>query len=245
MNPHDICAYFDAPPLGPDDDRLFAALEALERVLPGVRLERTVTDKLKTIVVTDRRAFLADAMRRDDYPALSMGDGPTFVWFYAKESFPDLSACGQPVLEVQFDLPPMYTDRAAAAMVAVGDACGAMHGYAVRSDAWDVMGDQKYIPGRTISPPLGLPYVKLPDKLPSPYSPMYIGWLNYWSPEAAARFNFPDGPGFDELRARAKKTPAGAWRVQLTDEPLDMGNPAHVDVLRRAYAVTRIGSGEV
>ena len=70
-------------------------------------------------------------------------------------------------------------------------------------------------------------------------------WLSDWSPKTAARFHFPDGPGFNELRARAKKLPAGTWLVQLTDEPIDMGNPAHVDVLRRAHAVTRIGSGEM
>lgn len=239
MNPDKICAYLDAMPLGTDDDRVLAALEALERVLPGVRLDRTMPKPFKEVIVTDRRKFVADTLQQDEIAVLYAGTGPTAVNTFTNQSYPVVSACGQPLLEFQFTLAPMYTDRAAAALVAAGDACAALHGYAVPSDAWEVMGEQKY------APPLGLPLIKFPKELPSPYSPMFIGWLNYWSPEAAARFHFPDGPGFDELRARAKKTPAGAWLVQLTDEPLDMANPAHVDVLRRAYAVTRIGSGEV
>jgi hypothetical protein len=34
---------------------------------------------------------------------------------------------------------------------------------------------------------------------------------------------------------RARRTATGGWVVQLTDAPLDLDNPAHLDALKRAY----------
>jgi hypothetical protein len=38
-----------------------------------------------------------------------------------------------------------------------------------------------------------------------------------------------------ELLTRARRAPSGGWVVQLTDAPLDLDNPAHLDALKRAY----------
>jgi hypothetical protein len=35
--------------------------------------------------------------------------------------------------------------------------------------------------------------------------------------------------------SRARRTATGGWVVQLTDAPLDLDNPAHLDALKRAY----------
>jgi hypothetical protein len=37
------------------------------------------------------------------------------------------------------------------------------------------------------------------------------------------------------LLSRARRTATGGWVVQLTDAPLDLDNPAHLNVLLRAY----------
>ena len=34
---------------------------------------------------------------------------------------------------------------------------------------------------------------------------------------------------------RARRTATGGWVVQLTDAPLDLDNPAHLDTLNRSY----------
>jgi len=84
-------------------------------------------------------------------------------------------------------------------------------------------------------PPRGLPALKLPEKIRSPEIPHRLGWLNYWSAAAAKAIGFPDPARDAELLSRARRTESGGWVVQLTDAPLDLDNPAHLDALKRAY----------
>ncbi|KFE67101.1 hypothetical protein DB31_8454 [Hyalangium minutum] len=84
-------------------------------------------------------------------------------------------------------------------------------------------------------PPRGLPALKLPDKIRSPEIPHRLGWLNYWSAASARTIGFPDPACDADLLTRARRTASGGWVVQLTDAPLDLDNPAHLDALKRAY----------
>ena len=84
-------------------------------------------------------------------------------------------------------------------------------------------------------PPRGLPVLNLPKHLRSPEIPHYLGWLNYWSAATAQAIGFPDPARDAELLTRARHTPSGGWVVQLTDAPLDLDNPVHLDALKRAY----------
>jgi hypothetical protein len=77
--------------------------------------------------------------------------------------------------------------------------------------------------------------LNLPEKLTAPEIPWFLGWLNYWSPAAAEAIGFPDPSRDAELLSRARRTATGGWVVRLTDEPLDLDNPAHLDALKRAY----------
>ncbi|ATB27222.1 hypothetical protein MEBOL_000660 [Melittangium boletus DSM 14713] len=69
----------------------------------------------------------------------------------------------------------------------------------------------------------------------SPEIPHRLGWLNYWSDAAARAIGFPDPARDAELLSRARRTATGGWVVRLTDEPLDLDNPAHLHALKRAY----------
>jgi hypothetical protein len=80
-----------------------------------------------------------------------------------------------------------------------------------------------------------LPGLKLFEHIRSPEIPYYLGWLNYWSPAAAEAIGFPDPTRDAELLSRSRRTATGGWVVQLTDAPLDLDNPAHLDALKRAY----------
>jgi hypothetical protein len=54
--------------------------------------------------------------------------------------------------------------------------------------------------------------------------------------DAAARaIGFPDAARDAELLSRVRRTASGGWVVQLTDAPIDLDNPAHLDALKRAY----------
>jgi len=77
--------------------------------------------------------------------------------------------------------------------------------------------------------------LNLPEKLSAPETPWFLGWLNYWSAATAKTIGFPDPARDAELLTRARRTASGGWIVQLTDAPLDYDNPAHLDVLKRAY----------
>ncbi|AEI66637.1 hypothetical protein LILAB_23710 [Corallococcus macrosporus] len=85
------------------------------------------------------------------------------------------------------------------------------------------------------SPPRGLPALKLFAHIRSPEIPYYLGWLNYWSATAAQAIGFPDLARDEDLLSRARRTTSGGWVVKLTDAPLDLDNPAHLDALLRAY----------
>ncbi|SDD41488.1 hypothetical protein SAMN04488504_101793 [Myxococcus virescens] len=77
--------------------------------------------------------------------------------------------------------------------------------------------------------------LNLPEKLPTPEIPSFLGWLNYWSTAAARAIGFPDPARDAELLTRARCTASGGWVVRLTDAPLDYNNPAHLEALKRAY----------
>ena len=75
----------------------------------------------------------------------------------------------------------------------------------------------------------------LPWNIRSPKVPRYLGWINYWSVAAAEAIGFPDPSRDAELLARARRTASGGWVVRLSEAPLDLDNPAHLETLRRVY----------
>ncbi|MFY2561964.1 DUF5953 family protein [Corallococcus terminator] len=84
-------------------------------------------------------------------------------------------------------------------------------------------------------PPRGLPALSLPKHIHSPEIPHYLGWLNYWSAATAQAIGFPDPARDAALLSRARRTATGGWVVRLTETPLDLDNPLHLEALLRAY----------
>ena len=73
------------------------------------------------------------------------------------------------------------------------------------------------------------------ERIRLPEIPHRLGWLNYWSAAAARAIGFPDPARDADLLSRSRRTATGGWVVRLTDVPLDLDNPAHLDALKRAY----------
>jgi hypothetical protein len=125
---------------------------------------------------------------------------------------------------------------AAAVLEGMAEGARAFWGEATPDDA---AGDIAYQTAPTLqgppSPRRGLPALKLFEHIRSPEIPYFLGWLNYWSPAAAEAIGFPDPARDAELLSRSRRTTSGGWVVQLTDAPLDLDNPAHLDALKRAY----------
>jgi hypothetical protein len=144
----------------------------------------------------------------------------------------------QPQLKVSASLPVDKAVIAAAGDVLVGVAEGAcaLWGHltpdSVMLDIADQTGPKMHGPEK---PPRGLPAIKLPEKIPAPEIPQYLGWLNYWSAAAARAIGFPEPSRDADLLSRSKRTATGGWVFRLTDAPLDLDNPAHLDALKHAY----------
>ena len=158
----------------------------------------------------------------DDYPVMVIG------W-----------SGGGPLLNIRAHIPPDAAGVAAAlgVMEAIGEESRAFWGQAAPSKTAGEIIDQ-IDPGPGASdrppPPRGLPAIKLPQHMASPKVPHRLGLLNYWSNAAARLIGFPDPARDGELLARARRT-AGGWVVPITDAPLDLDNPAHLDALLRVY----------
>jgi hypothetical protein len=227
-----------APALVGNDRRALAVVHGMEKALPGLRLEWRLSKGGRPIALPQRDAWLAENTVDGGFPIVCNGDASYPVTVNGGERPGLLSPGGQAQFEVYGELPLDKPVIAAAAAVLEGVAEGAraLWGRATPDDA---AGDIAYQTAPTLqgppSPRRGLPALKLFEHIRSPEIPYYLGWLNYWSAAAARAIGFPDPARDAELLSRSRRTATGGWVVQLTDAPLDLDNPAHLDALKRAY----------
>lgn len=228
-----------APALVDGDGRPLAVVQGMERALPGLRLEWTISDEGHLIPLPQRDSW-ATGGRPDGrgFPLVCNGDEGFRVTISGQESPARLSPGGRALFEVHAHLPLDEVHIAAAADVleSVAEGAHAFWGHATPAGAALQIARQTSDPVRKPQvPPLGLPALKLPEDIRSPEVPHRLGWLSYWSVAAARALGFPDSSRDTDLLSRARRTASGGWVVRLTDVPLDLDNPAHLDALLRAY----------
>ncbi|MBZ4408752.1 DUF5953 family protein [Myxococcus faecalis] len=228
-----------ASALSENDGRPLAAVHGLERAFPGLSMTWQVSNKGQLIAIPKRDAWLAEAAARGEFPLVCNGDERYPVTVVGRQQLASESPGGQPQLQVHAKLPQDTVALAAAADVLeqVAEGIRALWGLVAPGAIMEVIADQtgpkRYGPSK---PPLGLPALKMPWDIHSPETPRHLGWLNYWSSAAAQAIGFPDPARDAELLSRARRTATGGWVVQLTEAPLDLDDPAHLDALQRAYA---------
>ncbi|WNG17512.1 DUF5953 family protein [Cystobacter fuscus] len=234
----DITVSVYAPALVGDDGRPLAIVHGVERAFPGLRLRWTTSEKDDLIAAPHRDAWVASDRTDGGFPFLCNDDDAHPVTIFGLENPNGLSAEGPPHFEVHASLPAHAAGLAAAAdvLAAVGEGARAYWGHATPSNATVEISRQTTDPVRKPGvPPRGLPALWFPDYIPAPEIPHNLGWLNYWSEAAARAIGFPDPARDADLLSRSRRTATGGWVVQLTDTPLDLDNPAHLDALKRAY----------
>jgi hypothetical protein len=227
-----------APALVGGDRRPVAVVHGMERVFPGLRLAWTVAEDGRPIALPQRDAWLADETKDGGFSLVCNGNEDSPVMIYGLELPANSSPGGQAQFEVHAQMPPNAAGITVAADVleAVAESARALWGHATPSSAGvDIALQTKNWAANPRPPPRGLPALKLPEKIRSPEIPHRLGWLNYWSAAAAQAIGFPVPACDAELLSRARRTASGGWIVQLTDTPLDLNNPAHLDALLRAY----------
>ena len=227
-----------APALVGNDHRTLAIVRGMEKALPGLRLEWRLSKGGRPIVLPQRDAWLAENTVDGGFPIVCNGDASYPVTVNGGERPGLLSPGGQAQFEVYAELPldkPVIA-AAAAVLESMAEGARALWGEATPDDA---ALDIAYQTAPTLqgppSPRRGLPALKLLEHIRSPEIPYFLGWLNYWSAAAARAIGFPDPARDAELMSRSRRTATGGWVVQLTDAPLDLDNPAHLDALKRAY----------
>ncbi|MBM7117293.1 DUF5953 family protein [Archangium primigenium] len=220
------------------DGRPMAVVHGMERTFPGLRLEWTTSKEGQRTLLTERDAWLAQKKWVGEFPLLHNGDLNAYVsvagWQKPAHSAPG----GQAWFEVHAVLPFAAEGIAAAPEVleAVAESARAFWGLTTPFKASvDIARQTKNRPDDLRPPPRGLPVLKSPSAMPSPEIPHRLGWLNYWSAAAARALGFPDPTRDEDLLARSRRTVSGGWIVRLTEAPLDLDNPAHLDALKRAY----------
>ena len=232
----DIIVY--APALVDKDGRALAVVHGMERALPGLRLEWKVSENGRLIALPQRDAWLTEGTKDGRFPLVCNGDESHPVTIYGLQIPARQAPGGQALLDVHAELPLDEAVIAVAANVleGVAESARAFWGHATPSGAGVEIARQTSDPARKPGvPPRGLPALKLPEKIRSSEIPHRLGWLNYWSAAAAQAIGFPDPARDAELLSRARRTATGGWVVQLTDAPLDLDNPAHLDALLRAH----------
>ncbi|MBN8229953.1 hypothetical protein JYK02_20785 [Corallococcus macrosporus] len=228
-----------APDLDGDSRRMRAVIHALEHALPGLHLDWTRSEAEGIQPLSQRDAWLDEAAEDGELPALCNGDEDHLVTLSGWERAGHLSPGNEPLFELHLELP---LDTRGIAMA--GRLLEAM---AESSRAWW----GRVLTSRTVvelsrqvrrhwqdapEPPRGLPVLEPLEMTPTPVVPHHLGWVNYWSAATVQRLGFPDPSRDAELLTRSRQTAFGGWLVRLTDAPLDLDDPAHLDVLRRTYA---------
>jgi hypothetical protein len=237
---NDLAIIVYAPALVGSDRRPLAVVHGMERALPGLRLEWTISDEGKLVPLPQRDAWVAQG--RSDGPGFPLvcngGEENDLVTLCGLAIPASFGPGGQPLFDVQAALPLNVARIAAAADVLEGIAEGAQAfwGHATPYGAGVDIARQTTDAARDREvPPRGLPALKVPWEIRSPEIPHRLGWLNYWSATAAQAIGFPDPERDADLLSRARRTQTGSWIVQLTDAPLDLDIPLHLAALLRAY----------
>lgn len=235
---NDLGIIVHAPALTKDDSRPVAVVRAMERVLPGLRLEWTVSASHQLLSLPRRDEWLAQATRNGGFPLVCNNDEQYPVMVSGLALSARSGPGGQAMFEVHAELPLDAGGIAAAAdlLVEVAEGARAFWGEATPFRAGVEISRQTRDPVRKPGvPPRGLPALKLPEHLRSPEIPYHLGWLNYWSSAVTRAIGFPDTARDSDLLSRSRRTATGGWVVQLTDAPLELDNPAHLETLLRAY----------
>jgi hypothetical protein len=227
-----------APVLVGKDGRTLAVVHGMEKALPGLRLEWEVGKGGRPIALSQRDAWLAERTQDGRFPLLCNGDESYPATVNGRGRPGLLSPGGRSLSEVHAELPldePMIA-AAVALLEGVAEGARSFWGHASPYGYGSEVAQQfRRSPHGPECSPRGLPMLNLPEKLLAPEIPWFLGWLNYWSAATAQAIGFPDPSRDADLLSRARHTASGGWVVQLTDAPLDLDNPAHLDALLRAY----------
>ena len=229
-----------APDMVDNDDRPLAVVRGMERAFPGLRLEWTVTDMKGELVHLPQRDAWVNHVTEEEESLRFVCSGdennPVTLWGARTPALIGPGGKGQSDFHARLPHNASGVAAAPAVLEAVAEAARAFWGHATPFKAGvDIVSQVESLPTMPEPPRRGLPVIRVPSAMRSPEIPHRLGWLNYWSAASARIIGFPDPARDAELLSRSRRTALGGWVVQLTDEPLDLDRPEHLDALKRTY----------
>jgi len=235
MRPLTFVAY--APALVAGDARSLSLIRAMEDFLPYDKLVFSVSESNTLQRIENRDAMLDSAARYGKIPFLCNGVEGRLVSVSGYSTPPKLGQGGQSVLDVAIMLPEIasYVKLAGTFLLRTCERLRSFWAVGSPKTTAAQIGAQTTLPGNPHQPPLGLPPLLPSFRLPDPFIPQRLGWLNYWSAKTTMILGFPDSSAEPELVARSQMGSDGGWVVKLTESPLDLSEPTHLAVLRKAY----------
>ena len=236
MNPEGVSflLHVRAPALVVDDRRLLSVVHAMERGMPGLRLSWAISDEGEVFPVPRDDVRGTERKSNGSFLLLCNADEAHLVTISRGEIPGALCSGGKPQFFVYADWPVDAPGVAAATDVleGVAEAADSYWAHVTPNTVTDDFAKQtSQTPGGPSKTPRGLPMLKNAWELRSPDVPRHLGWLNYWSAAAARAIGFPDPARDADLLSRARRTASGGWVVRLTEAPLDLDNPAHLQEL--------------
>jgi len=217
-----------APALVAGDERLAHLVTRIEEIVPEHPLAYAL-DETGFHPVTDRAGHLHTEFEREVSALLASRDPRDQILVNLMlHDLPHEIAPGRVhLLKISLRVrTSSLLPRVPALLGAVGDAARANTGEAIPSSAGDLCD-----PASEVS--LRLPALADWRDLASPAVPTMLAWVSYWSDEACRLIGFDGTPA--PWFYQATRYPRG-WLVQLTEAPLDVSRPDHVEILRAAYA---------
>lgn len=236
--PIEIAVIAYAPASQGADSRALTIVHGLERALPGLHLKWTSSEKEELIPLASRDEWVVAHGLNGSLPFLCNDDDNNLVTISGWENPTGLAFEGPPHFEVHADfrMEDFSPIDAENALEAIAGGARALWGHATPFKAAVEVAEQTAptLAGPP-SPPKGLPALNCSRGISSPEIPHRLGWLNYWSATSAQALGFPDPSRDADLLSRARRTATNGWLVRLTDEPLDLDEPRHLDALLSAY----------
>ena len=222
-------------------DRIEAACKILEREFPSAKIDFTIpykpSDRAGLHKVGDRQKYLRQRTRTKLWWfCLNDGKGwPDDVHVIGRIDEQKLGTLG-----VGIGFPARLWGFCERLFVELGDALGANCATVLPPENLGLCATQFNTYWAEHDPTLierGIPRLQLFTYVEAVHivQPMCLGWLNYWSEATCAFLGFSGNQEDLKIAPHSYKTPANAWLVKLTSNPLDVHCPDHVDTLVAGY----------
>jgi hypothetical protein len=228
------------PKLHKGDKRTLRAIDAAENVL-GEKLlfHETATGPKRTV---NRESLVRTEIAKSGSPPMITNGDKARYFAISGLALPMLLPAGRAMFRAHAYIAPQLVRKIDShqLLAGMGFAFEAWWGSLDPPTLGHLIYDQLHAPGvgaygNPIVLPPGIPALSHVNELESAARPAWIGWINYWSDEAAALLGLTERNGDKIVPFQKVARVSGGWVLKVTNVPLDVARPDHLSRLVAAY----------